>query len=420
MKTNSLKLNKKLLLLLGTVASVNAFAKTKGSNLCFYNYSSDAYILHIQGQYGQGAWESPFKYNPSTQLNDKSVGPMSNGVAGVLCAHFEVTTSEHNSPFGIQFTNQRTGEKYANNLINDSTHWSDDGNHVTNHGDVWGIYNIKNNPDDVTSSMGIPTTETYPSLLVGTGTSSQWNYKLTDPMVTVERTSVVGTENLENVTFSVLDGGRNPDNDNKDAVGYYGEADQSSLWYGTGFYILPPTKALNIISTNGRLNKGVSLQYYDTVEVKADSNSKNFTKYQLRMQIDNNLVEYGVEDNGSITALWSTNTSHKGNYAGHAIMQDDGNFMVYGAQSNDPKNSLWSMISQSGVEHIEDGSYLELQSDGNVVVYGPAGDHIWASNTVQSLNTNNLNHSQANPAVTILSTKAVSENKLHNQVVKPW
>jgi hypothetical protein len=55
-------------------------------------------------------------------------------------------------------------------------------------------------------------------------------------------------------------------------------------------------------------------------------------------------------------------------------MQTDGNLVIY-----DPAgHALWA----SGTWH-DPGSYVVVQDDGNVVIYRPNGTPAWATNTVR-------------------------------------
>jgi hypothetical protein len=87
-------------------------------------------------------------------------------------------------------------------------------------------------------------------------------------------------------------------------------------------------------------------------------------RFRLAMQADGNLVLYS-EGN----AIWSTDTSKLGGDV--AIMQPDGNFVLYDLHSH----PLFSSRTNG-----HNGSRLEIQSDGNVVVYGGTSA-LWATNT---------------------------------------
>jgi surface antigen len=105
---------------------------------------------------------------------------------------------------------------------------------------------------------------------------------------------------------------------------------------------------------------------------------------------DGNFVLYGP--GGSV--VWATYTSG----ATKAIVQDDGNFALYNASGT----SVWSSqtggqlsgLVSDGSDHLNAGDklypghYLQsgrfsltLQSDGNLVLYGPAYQYLWTSGT---------------------------------------
>jgi|GEM_PF-2456662 len=81
-------------------------------------------------------------------------------------------------------------------------------------------------------------------------------------------------------------------------------------------------------------------------------------QYELKMQIDGNLVLYHEG-----AALWATYTSGSGNYA---AMQPDGNLVVYNGGAGLWNTSTWGFP----------GAELHLQDDGNLVVY-QNGHAIW-------------------------------------------
>jgi surface antigen len=83
--------------------------------------------------------------------------------------------------------------------------------------------------------------------------------------------------------------------------------------------------------------------------------------YELIMQTDGNLVEYG-----SSGALWATGTSGSNN---HVTMQTDGNLVIYSSGGS----ALWA--SDTGGN--SGGFVLDLQNDSNLVIYGVHGGAIW-------------------------------------------
>lgn len=85
--------------------------------------------------------------------------------------------------------------------------------------------------------------------------------------------------------------------------------------------------------------------------------------YELLMQTNGNLVEYGPSG-----AIWATATPASGN---HVTMQTDGNLVVY-TSGGAP---LW----QSGTGGNSGTFALRLQNDGNLVIYGVPGGAIWSA-----------------------------------------
>jgi len=86
-------------------------------------------------------------------------------------------------------------------------------------------------------------------------------------------------------------------------------------------------------------------------------------QYELRMQTDGNLVLYQQSQNNPI---WASNTAVAGDYA---TLQTNGNLIV-----NGPAGAAWQSGTTSATNPL-----LALQSDGNLVVYGP--NAVWASNS---------------------------------------
>jgi hypothetical protein len=90
-------------------------------------------------------------------------------------------------------------------------------------------------------------------------------------------------------------------------------------------------------------------------------------RFRLTYQADGNLVLYIDRDS---TVLWASNTSGMG--VGICTMQTDGNLVAYGPG----RQPIWASNTWGSP-----GSYLIVQNDGNVVIYRPDGTAIWASNT---------------------------------------
>ncbi|MFV0459276.1 MAG: 5'-nucleotidase C-terminal domain-containing protein [Actinomycetales bacterium] len=85
--------------------------------------------------------------------------------------------------------------------------------------------------------------------------------------------------------------------------------------------------------------------------------------YTLAMQADGNLVQYA--EAGRV--LWSSGT--EGNPGAFAVMQADGNLVVYG-----PAGALFSTGTGGAA-----GAGVTLQADGNLVVYSATGSPLWAT-----------------------------------------
>ncbi len=88
-------------------------------------------------------------------------------------------------------------------------------------------------------------------------------------------------------------------------------------------------------------------------------------RFVLLLQGDGNLVLYGLGGR----ALWSSKTNGKG--ADRAVMQGDGNFVLYKGGT-----AVWATHTSG-----HGGSKLKLQNDGNLVIYDSHGHAIWATHT---------------------------------------
>jgi len=113
-------------------------------------------------------------------------------------------------------------------------------------------------------------------------------------------------------------------------------------------------------------------------------------RYRLVMQGDGNLVLYWKS-----YAIWASNTrSHSGDFA---TMQGDGNFVVYQG-----RRAIWASGSARG----GNAAYsLNLQNDGNVVIYTAAGTAIWQTRTAVGIG---LQLGDSGPAVLALQTYLTS------------
>ena len=89
-------------------------------------------------------------------------------------------------------------------------------------------------------------------------------------------------------------------------------------------------------------------------------------RYYLTMQNNGNLV---LSTAGNTNTLWQSGTGGKG--ATLASMQSDGNLVLYG-----PKGAIWASNTNNGKK-----TNLSLQTDGNLVMYSSSSRPIWASNT---------------------------------------
>ena len=72
------------------------------------------------------------------------------------------------------------------------------------------------------------------------------------------------------------------------------------------------------------------------------------------------------------TTLWSSGTAGSG--ATYGTMQDDGDFVLYAGDGGAPQ---WA----SGTASLGCGAYLDLQNDGNLVLYDSSRNTQWSSGT---------------------------------------
>lgn len=120
--------------------------------------------------------------------------------------------------------------------------------------------------------------------------------------------------------------------------------DGSPSWSSVTGRLAPPPRVQ--IPAGTRLDAGSSLVSPDR-------------RYRADVQSDGNFVVYGP--NG---AIWSTRTSGSGV---HLDVQRDGNVVLYTGSNG----VLWASYTRG------DGVSLELQNDGNLVVYNAARQAIW-------------------------------------------
>ena len=91
-------------------------------------------------------------------------------------------------------------------------------------------------------------------------------------------------------------------------------------------------------------------------------------RFGLIMQTDGNLVLYQGPciDTRCGSPIWSSNTQSCG---GCVSMQGDGNFVVYGTAGQVAGDACWGSGTNGHA-----GAYLQLQNDGDLVMYPPPGD----------------------------------------------
>jgi WD40 repeat protein len=133
----------------------------------------------------------------------------------------------------------------------------------------------------------------------------------------------------------------------------------AALWTQMGGKALPVWPAVPV--GTGRLLPGEGLMPGGSIK-SADG------RFTLIMQADGNLVLYGPDNQ----ALWASNTSGHPNVF-DVIMQADGNLVVYDGQNQ----ALWASNTNG-----KPGATLTVQNDGNVVIYDTSNHPVWATNTV--------------------------------------
>jgi hypothetical protein len=133
----------------------------------------------------------------------------------------------------------------------------------------------------------------------------------------------------------------------------------AAYWAQMGGRTLPVWPAAP--TQGGRLLPGQGLTAGNSIK-SADG------RFSFHMQEDGNLVLYGPSNQ----PLWASNTSGRINIF-DVIMQSDGNLVVYDGQ-NQP---LWASNTNG-----KPGATLTVQNDGNVVVYDTSNHPVWATNTV--------------------------------------
>jgi surface antigen len=138
-----------------------------------------------------------------------------------------------------------------------------------------------------------------------------------------------------------------------------------------------------VMQTDGKL-----VMYHGQAVWWTDTNQSSS---RLVMQTDGNLVMYTTNN----TPVWSSGTG--GHVGAYAVLQDDGNFVVYsssntplwwtgsGVQSNltyfgsDRLNAGQQLIQNQYLRSADGRHALLLQTDGNVVLYGPGYHILWST-----------------------------------------
>jgi hypothetical protein len=127
----------------------------------------------------------------------------------------------------------------------------------------------------------------------------------------------------------------------------------------------------------------------------ASNTAGDLSIWSLFMQNDGNLVVYDINNN----PLWASNTNRHNN--AYLVVQDDGNVVIYNVNNT----SIWAtntvvpslpslptstagqcvagqgLIPGSSVKSSDRRFTFTLQTDGNIVLYGPQNQPLWASNT---------------------------------------
>ncbi len=107
--------------------------------------------------------------------------------------------------------------------------------------------------------------------------------------------------------------------------------------------------------------------------LRADQNLSSLNgRYTFAYQNDGNLVLYKNYRNGSRKWLWDSATDRRP--AEVCILQSDGNLVIYGPDGE----YIWDTATDG-----RPGSRLVVQDDGNVVIYEPNGTAIWSTNSTQ-------------------------------------
>ena len=145
----------------------------------------------------------------------------------------------------------------------------------------------------------------------------------------------------------------------------------------------------SITSPNGQFvltfqNDGDLVEYAAAGQALWASGTTNEGAVEADFQTDGNLVVYGTPNpDGSLVPLWASGTG--GNPGATLHVQDDGNIVIY--QGSSP---LWATNTVTASVDLKPGQsiyspngqfQLTLQTDSNLVLYGPGRIPFWAANT---------------------------------------
>ena len=94
------------------------------------------------------------------------------------------------------------------------------------------------------------------------------------------------------------------------------------------------------------------------------------------MQSDGNFVVYLGSDGDHDVPLWDTKTDRTTKNVRYFAKLQSENFVVYKGKKAVESNALWSIGGRSRKDYE-----LNMQNDGNLVMYDPNKNAVWASNT---------------------------------------
>lgn len=132
--------------------------------------------------------------------------------------------------------------------------------------------------------------------------------------------------------------------------------------------------AAALLATAPKASAAAGSETLNPAETLANEQSiRSANGYEFVMQGDGNAVIYKPAPGGRV-AIWATNTG--GRPGSYLAMQSDGNLVLYQGG-----RAYWATGMMGA------GSYLVMQEDGNLVMYRPSGSGrvaVWASNTRQT------------------------------------